>query len=465
LSTVPGAAALPRGVTEPIPREMLRLALPVLASQLLRVAYQWVDALWVRGLGVDATAAVTTSVFVMWMVYSLQDVFGIGVAAYVSQLLGAGERARAGVAAYRGIRASALAGLACALAVGFGARGIYVLMNAPPSVVESGGRYLSIVLGAAPLPMVALTSETIMRSSGDTRTPLLVTLGAVLLNAALAPLLIYGWGGFPKLGVAGAAWATVIAQAVMVAAYLTLAARRHPAFPLSRTAAGGGVRVRDLARVGLPAALIGVMFSVVYLAFSRSAARFGAASLAIVGIANRVEALQFVTAASLGMAGATLVGQNLGAGRPDRAVRAIRTGLAWILWISVAVTALMLAYPGALIGLFTQDPETHRVGVPYLRVLAGCLVFTGVEVVIADSVLGSGHTLVLSWIFTVFSVLRIPLAFWGPDAMRNGALGIAWVITVTCAVRAVLIAAWAARGTWQRGLGHEIGAGVPPMPG
>src|SRR5882672_1142242 len=110
-STTSGPPALPRGVTRPIPGELLRLALPVLASQFLRVAYQWVDALWVRGLGVEATAAVTTSIFVMWWVYSLNDIFAIGVTAYVSQLLGAGERARAGVAAYQGVRASALLGL------------------------------------------------------------------------------------------------------------------------------------------------------------------------------------------------------------------------------------------------------------------------------------------------------------------------------------------------------------------
>src|SRR6266581_1287548 len=105
------AAPLPPGVTRPIAGELLRLAAPVFASQLLRIGYQWVDALWVRGLGVEATAAVTTSVFVMWAVYSLNDVFAIGVTAYTSQLLGAGERRRAGLAAFQGLRASALAGL------------------------------------------------------------------------------------------------------------------------------------------------------------------------------------------------------------------------------------------------------------------------------------------------------------------------------------------------------------------
>jgi Na+-driven multidrug efflux pump len=97
-------------VTKPIGPALFHLALPVLASQLLRLGYQWVDALWVQPLGVEATAAVTTSIFVMWWVYSLNDVVAIGVTAYVSQLLGAGERKRAGVAAFHGLRGSALLG-------------------------------------------------------------------------------------------------------------------------------------------------------------------------------------------------------------------------------------------------------------------------------------------------------------------------------------------------------------------
>src|SRR5580765_5552330 len=127
--SAPARTAQPEGVTTPIPRALLRLALPVLASQLLRLAYQWVDALWVRGLGVHATGAVTTSLFVMWSMYSLNDIFAIGITAYVSQLLGSGERDRAGVAAYKGLRASALLGLiGTALGV-FAAPQIFALMD------------------------------------------------------------------------------------------------------------------------------------------------------------------------------------------------------------------------------------------------------------------------------------------------------------------------------------------------
>jgi len=453
-------APLPPGVTQPIPAELLRLALPMLASLSLRVAYQWIDALWVRGLGVEATAAVTTSIFVMWAVYSLNDVFAIGVTAYVSQLLGAGERQRAGVAAWKGVRASALMGLIGSITGLLFARDIYRLMDSDPRMLEAGASFLRICMIGSPLFMVALTCESIMRSAGDTRTPLIIDLASVGTCAVLDPLLIYGIGPFPRLGVRGAAIATVCAWALMVTGYLVCAARGHRALPLARRTEGAPVRITGMARVGLPAASIGVLFSCVYVAFAHAASSFGPAAHAVVGIANRIEAMQFICAAAIGGAGASLVGQNLGAGRPDRAEQSIRTGLKWMLWITAVLSAVILIVPGTFLALFSRDPEVLRLGVPYLRVLSSCLLFTGFEIVVAEAVMGSGHTTVISWIFTSFSLARIPLAFLVPRWTRLGVVSIALVISVTCMMRATLIVLWAARGTWKRGLSRELAAGA-----
>ena len=463
MSQATASSPAPIGVTEPIPRALLALALPGLASFLLRLGYQWVDALWVRRLGVEATAAVTTSIFVLWSMWALNDIFAIGVTAYTSQLLGAGERRRAGVAAFKGLRASLFLGL-IGTAVGlFAGRPVYGLMGSDPRTLASGGAFLSIVLAGSPLAMMALTCESIMRASGDTRTPLLIDLCAVGLNAALDPFLIYGIGSFHGLGVAGAACATVASWAAWLCGYLVLAALGHPALPLARRAEGPPVRIAGMARVGLPTALIGILFSAVYVAFARSAGRFGPAALATIGIANRIEAIQFATSVALGTAGATLVGQNLGARRPDRAVETIRTGLVWATWVSIPITAVLIVFPELFLTLFTRDPDVHRIGVPYLRILALCLVLNSWEIVTAESVQGSGHTAVLSFIFTSFSLARIPLAFWVPDAFHAGALGIAWVITVTCTLRALVIVGWASRGTWKRGLQREL-HGVGELP-
>jgi putative MATE family efflux protein len=448
----------------PIPAELLRLALPILASLSLRLAFQWVDALWVRGLGTHATAAITTSIFITWFVFALNDVFGIGISAYVSQLIGAGDRSRAGVAVWKSLRASGLLGLTGTVGGLFAARAIFRTMDPSGEVVEEGAAYLRVILLFAPVTLMAETCMSTMRACGDSRTPLLVDLGAFGLNAVLAPLLIYGMGPFPRLGVAGSAWATVAAQSVMLGSFAMLALRRHPSLPLARRADGPPIRILGLARVGGPAALIGILFSVAYVAFTRSASAHGATGVAIVGIGNRLEAIQFVLALSLGLAGASVLGRNLGAGRPDRAEEVLRVGRRWTLAVSLVLTVVFLVFPRALVSWFSNDPAVWAVGVPYLRVLALTLPFTALEITTAEAVMGSGHTAVLSWIYGIVSVLRIPLAFLVPRWTGSGVIGIVWVITLTCAARTIVILLWVSRGTWKRGLSRELGGPAARMP-
>ncbi len=463
MTSAPDRAEL---LTAPVTRILLRLALPVLASQALRLAYQWVDAMWVKGLGVEATAAVTTSVFALWCVYALNDLFSAGLSAYVSQLLGGGERARAGVAVRKAVTASAALGVATAI-VGLVAAGPLARLVVPSGgVADAYALYLRTVLLGAPFILASLTAEVALRAAGDTRTPLAVDLLSILLNIALAPLLIYGWGPVPALGLAGAAWATVIAQAVMFGCYALLAAWRHPGLPLAWTAPGGPVRMAGLLRVGVPVTLIGMLFSVVYVVFVRAAAPFGEAAVAIVGVANRIEALQFILSLAVGTAGATLLGQALGAGDVERAARVMRTAQRWAIWISVTMTLVMLLLPQALLALFTGDAGLLAVGVPYLRVLSLAVVATGIEIVTAEVVVGSGHTREISLIYTVVSLFRIPLAFWVTRWWDAGVMGIAWLITISCTLRAIVLVGWAARGTWKRGLARELrGEPAAPEPG
>ncbi len=440
----------------PVPRALLRLALPILASQALRLAYQWVDALWVRGLGVESTAAITTSVFVLWWVYALNDVFCVGASAFVSQLVGAGDRARAGVTTAKLVQASALLGLMVSLAAPWVARPIFQLLDPTGQVVDEGAAYLRIVLLAAPLTMVATAFETAMRAAGDTRTPLLLDLGAVVVNAVLAPMLIYGWGPFPQLGIAGAAWATALAHATLVVNFAIIARRGHPALPFARRAPGPPVRLAALARVGMPAALIGMLFSVVYIVFARAASPLGAAAVAVVGIVNRVEALHFILAIALGLAASPLVGQALGAGQPARAAQVLRVAQRWMLGLSLVLTIFYLSAPQLFLVMFSQDPEVFRLGIPYLRILALATAAAGLEIVTAEALVGSGHTRVIAAIFTVISLARIPLAFMVPHWWNSGLVGLAWLISATCFLRASLILGWAARGHWRTGLGQEL---------
>lgn len=446
-------------LTDPVPKALLRLALPILASQFLRLSYQYVDAFWVRGLGVEATAAVTNSVFFLWAFQALNDMVLVGTVAYVSQFLGAGNLTAAGQASYQGLRASAVIGVLGVFVGLYLARPLFGLLTSDPVALEAGSSYLRIILIGSPFFLVLLTAESVMRAAGDARTPLMVDAVAVGLNLVLDPFLIYGIGPFPRLEVEGAALATIIAQAVGAGIYAWLIWKRHPSLPVVRAARGSLVRLRSILRVGYPAATIALLFSAVYVAFGASAGRFGPVALAVVGMVQRLEAIQFMIAVAIGLAGATMVGQNLGAGRPERAAEAIRTGMQWITLFAGAFAVLVVLFPQMFLSVFTADPEAVRLGVPYLRIIALCAIMNGLEIVVAESVLGSGHTLSVSLIFASFSIVRLPLAFLVPQWWGLGVLGIAWVITITCILRSIVILLWAARGTWKRGLAEAVPVG------
>jgi putative MATE family efflux protein len=330
------------------------------------------------------------------------------------------------------------------------------LIGADEAVASAGAPYLAFIGGLNVFQTISIIGVSAMRAAGDTRTPLLVDLLSIVLNIVLAPLLIYGVGPFPALGLAGAAWATVIAQIVMFTCYVRLALIRHPALPLAWRAEGAPVRLTGLLRVGVPSALIGILFSVVYLAFVRGASPYGEAAVAIVGVANRIEALQFILSLSIGYAAATLLGQALGAGDPERARHVMQVAQRWAIAISSLMTVVLLVAPGMLLAMFTRDPALVAIGVPYLRVLALTVVATGIEIVTAEAVTGSGHTREISLIYTVVSLLRIPLAFIVPKWWDSGVMGIAWLITISCTLRAIVLVGWAGRGTWLRGLSREL---------
>jgi Na+-driven multidrug efflux pump len=164
---------------------------------------------------------------------------------------------------------------------------------------------------------------------------------------------------------------------------------------------------------------------------------------------------------SLGLAGATLLGQALGAGRVDRAEDVLRTAQRWATVLAAIMTVLLFGFPRVFLSMFTRDPGMFALGVPYLRILALTIVATGIEITTAETVMASGHTREMSAIYTVVSLLRIPLAFVVPRWGNAGVLGIAWLITVSCTARAILLVGWASRGTWKRGLARELRGDVP----
>ncbi len=435
-----------------IPGTLARLAWPVLVSMAFHTFFNIVNAFWVGRLGPAALAAVTTSLFATWSVWAFAEMVGVGLVAIVARHVGAGERAAADHAAAQGILlAVGIAALVAALAPVV-PRWLFRILHTEPEVTREGIAFLRTIFLGASAFFLLFTLEAILRAWGDTRTPMRITSFVVALNVILDPLLIFGIGPFPRLETLGAGIATVIAHAVGVALmvrHFTVHRARFPDIPRHLLRVDPPVMAR-LLRIGLPISLNMVLFSVVYLFLSREAASLGTGPLAALGVGNRVESISYLTASSLAVATATIVGQNLGAGQTARARATARVSARMAVGICTFWGIVFFAFAEPLLRIFSSDPAVIRPGIGFLRLLAVCQPVMGLEIALSGAFQGAGYTLVPMSISSTISILRIPLARAAVGMAGMGLLGIGWVIAGTCVLRGACMLTVMRMGRWIR---------------
>lgn len=465
--TEPSPAVAPHAGRGTRARAILALALPAAGSATLLLLHRAVDMAWVKTLGVEATAALSMGLISVWLFAGLGALVGTGLTALVARYVGAGRLPAAAYVAGQGLRWAPLLGL---LAGGLGfvlAPHLYDAAGASPSASAHGVAYTRVYWGGGAAILLQLACDAVFRAHGNTRTPFVLGLLGLAINVVLDPLFIHGWGPLPAMGVGGAALANVFSYAVGGGLSAWLLARR--AWVARARPADAELRLAHdtrlgqpgwlgldravfarMARVGVPLFVSGALFNSIYLVLHALAARAGgSAAQAGLGIGHAGEGLAFVLGIGWSTAAATLVGRELGAGRPEEAERC-----AWAAaWQCAALCTLWGAVlwlgDTAIAGLWADDPAAAAHGAAYLRIVALCLGAQALEIVLDGAFGGAGMTVPPLVISGSLSLLRIPLAavpvlYWGagPEAI--------WiVISGTAAVRGLLCAWWFARGTWK----------------
>mgnify|MGYP003581188972 CR=1 FL=1 len=317
------------------------------------------------------------------------------------------------------------------------------LMAVPPDVAALGHQYLATWLLGCPLVFGFFAMEATFRAAGDTRTPFLVLAGSVGISILLDPLLIAGVGPFPRLGVEGAALASVMVRGVGFLLGLVIALRRR----LLRFSAPDWRAVPIVVRTGMPLALAGVLLSVIYMWLTRFTSRFGTPALAALGIGHKMEGLGFIAISGFSLAASALVGQNLGARQEGRAREAVRLTVLYCLMVTVTTAIAFLAIPATLVSLFTRDPDVVRDGVLYLRVIAFAQIGQSFELILEGALAGAGYTFWPQVVSTSLTSLRIPLAAWWSRAF--GLLGIWVALSATAIARGVAMVLFWKSGRWR----------------
>jgi putative MATE family efflux protein len=440
-----GAARAASVVDDSLVTVIRRLALPAVASNVLMTVFASVDAFWVgTKIGARGLAAVSTAIFWIWIVIALAEMVSVGLTAVAARRHGERRSAEAarivGEALVFSLALGAVVGIIGAVSVDY----LFAVMRTPPEVTALGRSYLRVYFLGAPLIYGYFAVDAAFRAAGDTRTPFVLLLVSTACTLALDPVLILGLGGAPRLGIVGAAIALVLTRGGAFAAGIMLLARRG----LMRVGRVTWRTVTSVARIGLPTALTGVMFSLIYVALTRTTTRFGTPALAALGLGHRVESWLYTIGVGFGAAAAAIVGQNLGAGKIDRAERAGWTTLGFATAPALIAAAAALVIPDRLAGLFTTDAAVIDVAARYLRIGALADLTVCAEIVLEGALGGAGHTVPPMLTSTSLTMLRIPLAWWA--AGRWGVDGIWWTISLTAAARGIaMVVLWRAGG-WKR---------------
>jgi putative MATE family efflux protein len=392
------------------------LAWPAIISFSLESIVSLCDLLMVGHLGPASVAAVGVGVQILNALNTTLFAIGTGALAIVARHVGAGERRPAEETLRQSVVAAALSSALFALPIAVFARSLVGVFRVEPAVVDETVRFLRVVLASVPGVGVVFVTAASLRAAGDTRTPLAVGIVVSVLNIALGFILIFGRLGLPALGVRGAGAATTIAFTIGACLGLWLLARGHlrlvvrwPGFRFH------GAVVRRVLRVGYPAALEQLLMQLGFFTYVIFVARYGTGPVAAYFIGARVLALSFLPGLGFAAAAGALVGQNLGASRPDDAER---SG-----WAAQRLALLMMSAAGAAIfvaatpiaGLFVADPAVIEDAASFIRVLAVCQPLMAFDFVMGGALRGAGDTR--------FPLLTAIVAFW---VCR---LGAAWLVT------------------------------------
>lgn len=431
-------------------QKIARLSWPIVISMALHNSYSIVDMYWVASLGKAEIAAVTLAGILFFVMFSISQIFGTGVHAIIARACGAGHVNRAGMILRDGILTALIVGIAAGFVLWDFPALIYSLLGAEPEVIDTGIPYLRIMVAGFAFTLPQFTLSAGFRATGDMTTAMVLTGVTVVINIILDPILIFGVGPVPALGLGGAAWATVISIVIAFVAGIAVLRNHHSlhGFRIYKRISFGVIR--EMFVIGLPSGAHYMLLSLNQTIMIRMVAEFGTVVIAAAGIGTRITHLAFLPCIGIGAATATLVGQYLGADKPQRAAFHVRRALQ----INAAVTAficlLIALFPGWFMRIFTDAPDVIATGRIFLRIFAAGFMFVSTIIVLTRVFQGAGDTvwpaLIVLCRLGVFLIAGYALGWlWNLDE-----LGV-WLAYASASAIQLLVIGWIYRlGTWKK---------------
>jgi putative MATE family efflux protein len=435
----------------PLGRAIFLLAVPMVVEMSMESLFAVVDIMFVGRLGPTAVAVVGLTESLMIVVYTLGFGLSIGATATVARRIGEKDPDGAARTAVQVLLLGALLSGTIGLIGAIFAPQLLALMGATPEVIAMGTGYARVMLGGSATAFLLFVINATFRGAGDPAVAMRVLMIANAINMVLDPLFIFGIGPFPELGVTGAAVATTTGRAIgfVIALRLMLTGSGHLRVRREHLALEPAtmMAIVRLSAAGTFQTAIGTMS---WMAMIRVVAGFGSVAMAGYTIAVRLAIFAFMPAFGLGGAAATLVGQSLGAKKPDRAAEAVRVATKYDVAFMATLGAIFAIFAHPIIGIFTRDAATAAVAVRGIRIMALGFPLFGAGMVLEQAFNGAGDTWTPTWInLIVYWLIQIPLAWALAYPLGFAQNGVFVAVTVAYCVFVVVAYVLFKRGRWK----------------
>lgn len=411
--------------TEHIPSLLMKMALPMMLSMLVQALYNVVDSIFVAKISEDALTALSVAFPLQNLMIAFATGLGVGINSLLSRALGEKDRQKADAAAGNGLFLELCAALLFVF-IGFVLGPAFVRSQTSSAIVADHGiTYVRICIGMGAFCFIAIFYERMLQATGKTHLAMIGQLVGALINIVFDPILIFGLLGFPKLGVAGAAIATVFGQ--FCGAMVSLAIHQKKNREIRITLSGLRPRsftVRTILSVGIPSIIMGSIGSVMTYCVNRILDGFSSTAVAVFGVYFKLQSFFFMPVFGLNNAMVPLIAYNYGARRPARMKQTVRWAIIYACSIMAVGLLLMQLMPGVFLRLFDASDDMLRIGVPALRTISLAFVGAGYAIVLSSTFQALGKGLYSMFVSIARQlVVLVPVAWL---LSRTGQLSAVW---------------------------------------
>ncbi|EOU1742574.1 MAG: MATE family efflux transporter [Clostridium perfringens] len=424
-----------------ITSNLIKLSIPIMATSFIQMAYNMADMIWVGRIGSNAVAAVGTAGFFPWLGMAFVMISKVGAEIKVAQSLGRND-----IDSTKDYIKSAfqiniiLAIIYSIILLLFNSQLIGFFDLGDAEVIKMAKTYLIAVALGMIFNFLNPVFTAVFTGSGDSRTPFIANTIGLIFNIVFDPILIFGIGIFPEMGVLGAALATVLAQVIVTVTFLYIMIKSKAEYLKINILSGIKINcMKTLFHIGLPAALQSGLFTIFSMFIGKIVAVFGPVPIAVQKVGSQVEAIAWMTAGGISTALSTFVGQNYGAGKLKRIVKGFNITMIISLIVGVFASLVLIFFGEEIFRIFIPEAQAIEQGTVYLKILGYCQILVCVEITTTGAFNGLGRTYIPSIISILLTGARIPMAYIMCKPEFLGLEGIWWAISITGALKGVVV--------------------------